>query len=330
MGLQVPQAERARLAGRLEALGYPYEEETDNPEGWRYTYIDSILSDDKGYVYTYDHQTVNVYGPDGSFVFSKSGDELNGQICQLSASEVGMTTSSADGKMVFKQLDPETKDWGKETPVSSRAWNILPGNDVYAYFFMDNGNIFGERRDTGEVEKVVDWVACDVDSNNINSDQFGFLSDGRIVAVTYDYSDDGPSRQQILVLNRVDAASVTAKTELTLACLYLDYNLRSQIVKFNKSNPDYRIVVKDYADEFMDIDSGAPGVDEELTSAASDRGAGPLGFAGTARASRVARACATPARAASISCARAGRRATESCASASATRACAISSAVRA
>ena len=31
VGLQVPQAERARLAGRLEALGYPYEEETDNP-----------------------------------------------------------------------------------------------------------------------------------------------------------------------------------------------------------------------------------------------------------------------------------------------------------
>lgn len=53
------------------------EEETDDPEGWRYTYIDSILSDDKGYVYTYDYQTVNVYGPDGSFVFSKSGDELN-------------------------------------------------------------------------------------------------------------------------------------------------------------------------------------------------------------------------------------------------------------
>ena len=233
------------------------EEETDDPEGWRYTYIDSILSDDKGYVYTYDHQTVNVYGPDGSFVFSKSGDELNGQICQLSASEVGMATSSADGKMVFKQLDPETKDWGKETPVSSRAWNILPGNDVYAYFFMDNGNIFGERRDNGEVEKVVDWIACDVDSNSINSDRFGFLSDGRIVAVTYEYSDNGPSRQQVLVLNRVDAAAVTTKTELTLACLYLDYNLRSQIVKFNKSNPDYRIVVKDYSEYATDDDSNA-------------------------------------------------------------------------
>lgn len=233
------------------------DEETDDTDSWRYTYIDSILSDDKGYVYTYDYQTVNVYGPDGSFVFSKSGDELNGQICQLSASEVGMTTSSADGKMVFKQLDPETKDWGKETPVSSRAWNILPGNDVYAYFFMDNGNIFGERRDTGEVEKVVDWIACDVDSNSINSDRFGFLSDGRIVAVTYEYSDNGPSRQQVLVLNRVDAAAVTTKTELTLACFGLDYNLRSQIVKFNKSNPDYRIVVKDYSEYATDDDYNA-------------------------------------------------------------------------
>ena len=233
------------------------DEETDDTDSWRYTYIDSILSDDKGYVYTYDYQTVNVYGPDGSFVFSKSGDELNGQICQLSASEVGMTTSSADGKMVFKQLDPETKDWGKETPVSSRAWNILPGNDVYTYFFTSSGSIFGERKDNGEVEKVVDWIACDVDSNSINSDRFGFLSDGRIVAVTYEYSDNGPSRQQVLVLNRVDAAAVTTKTELTLACFGLDYNLRSQIVKFNKSNPDYRIVVKDYSEYATDDDYNA-------------------------------------------------------------------------
>lgn len=57
------------------------DEETDSTESWRYSYIDTILSDDNGYVYTYDYQTVNVYGPDGSFVFSKSGDELNGQIC---------------------------------------------------------------------------------------------------------------------------------------------------------------------------------------------------------------------------------------------------------
>lgn len=225
------------------------DEETDSTESWRYSYIDTILSDDKGYVYTYDYQTVNVYGPDGSFVFSKSADEFSGQLCQLSAGEVGALTTYNDGKMAFKQLDPETKNWGKETPVSSRAWSLQPGNDVYRYFFIDGGNIFGERKDTGEVEKVVDWLACDVDSNTIRYNRLDFLADGRIATVTLGHSYDGTrERQRILVLSRMDAADVQQKTELTLACFSLDYNLRSQIVKFNQTSTDCRIVVRDYAE----------------------------------------------------------------------------------
>ena len=225
------------------------DEETDSTESWRYSYIDTILSDDKGYVYTYDYQTVNVYGPDGSFVFSKSADELSGQLCQLSAGEVGALTTYNDGKKAFKQLDPETKNWGKETPVSSRAWGLQPGNDVYRYFFIDGGNIFGERKDTGEVEKVVDWLACDVDSNTIRYNRLDFLADGRIATVTLGHSYDGTrERQRILVLSRMDAADVQQKTELTLACFSLDYNLRSQIVKFNQTSTDCRIVVRDYAE----------------------------------------------------------------------------------
>ena len=151
--------------------------------------------------------------------------------------------------MAFKQLDPETKNWGKETPVSSRAWSLQPGNDVYRYFFIDGGNIFGERKDTGEVEKVVDWLACDVDSNTIRYNRLDFLADGRIATVTLGHSYDGTrERQRILVLNRMDAADVQQKTELTLACFSLDYNLRSQIVKFNQTSTDCRIVVRDYAE----------------------------------------------------------------------------------
>ena len=232
---------------------------SDNSDGWYYTYISDIFSDDKGYVYTYDYQTLNVYGPDGTFVCGKTGDELTGQVCQLSVSEVGVTSVSADDKSVFKQLDPETKDWGKETPVSSDAWDLFPGNDVYAYFYTRNGSIYGERKDTGKTEKVVDWMSCDVDSNSISSDNIAFLSDGRIAAVTSDYNrQDGTNTQQVVVLTRVDASSVKQKTELTLACYGLDYNLRSQIVKFNKNNSEYRIVVKDYSE--LSSGDGADGL----------------------------------------------------------------------
>ena len=67
--------------------------------------------------------------------------------------------------------------------------------------------------------------------------------------MTLGHSYDGTrERQRILVLNRMDAADVQQKTELTLACFSLDYNLRSQIVKFNQTSTDCRIVVRDYAE----------------------------------------------------------------------------------
>ena len=56
---------------------------------------------------------------------------------------------------------------------------------------------------------------------------------------------DGTSGIQAVLLNRVDAASLPQKTELTLACMNLDWDLRSRIVKFNRESSQYRIVVKD-------------------------------------------------------------------------------------
>ncbi|MEI3130985.1 MAG: hypothetical protein V8S92_01615 [Oscillospiraceae bacterium] len=151
--------------------------------------------------------------------------------------------------MAFKQLDPENEELGKETPVSSRAWSLQPGNDVDRYLNIYGGNIFGERKDTGEVEKVVDWLARDVDNNTIGYNRLGFLADGRIATVTLGYSYEGMrERQRILLLSHLDAADVQQKTELMLACFSLDYNLRSQIVKFNQTSTDCRIVVRDYVE----------------------------------------------------------------------------------
>lgn len=221
-----------------------------------YASLDSIFSDDQGYVYTYDYQNVNVYGPDGSLIFSKSRDDGFVQLCQLSPSEVGLMSISAEGKTVFKLFDTASKSFGKETPVSDNARMLYAGNDIYRYFYTNGSDLFGERRDSGEVEKVVDWLACDIDSGKISTDRLGFFSDGRIAAVSHDFSENGAG-QQIVVLRRVDASEVPQKTELTLACFWLDYDLRSQIVRFNKTNADYRIVVKDYAEYSSDGDPNA-------------------------------------------------------------------------
>lgn len=123
---------------------------------------------------------------------------------------------SAEGKTVFKLFDTASKSFGKETPVSDNARMLYAGNDIYRYFYTNGSDLFGERRDSGEVEKVVDWLACDIDSGKISTDRLGFFSDGRIAAVSHDFSENGAG-EQIVVLRRVDASEVPQKTELTLA-----------------------------------------------------------------------------------------------------------------
>lgn len=233
------------------------EQDTRNDDGeeFYYTYVDDLFTDDKGYVYTYDYQTLNIYGADGTRCVSLDAAQIDGTVCQLSEGEVGVVGSSADGTRVFRPYDPVTQSFGSETPINASAWNVFPGNDVYRYFYLNSNNIFGERQDTGETEKVLDWLACDIDSNNLSGDSYAFLDDGRIVAIIYDYtSSEVGNQQQVIVLNRVDAATVQQKTELTLACFSLDYNLRSQIVRFNRTNASYRIVVTDYAEYSTDDD----------------------------------------------------------------------------
>ncbi len=86
-----------------------------------------------------------------------------------------------------------------------------------------------------------------MDSNNLNT--YTVLPDGRVFAVGADYNRSTYEQTcELILLTPVDASTVTEKTELTLACMNLDWNLRGQIVKFNRASDKYRIVVKDYSE----------------------------------------------------------------------------------
>jgi hypothetical protein len=52
---------------------------------------------------------------------------------------------------------------------------------------------------------------------------------------------------ELVILTRTLSTEVQQKTILTLACMYLDYNLRARIIEFNKKSTDYRVRVNDYS-----------------------------------------------------------------------------------
>ena len=233
----------------------------DNEDGMSGS-LSSFAVDAAGNLYVSDYNNIYVLDAEGNVQFKLDGSQYNGSLCRLNAQQVGVmwynytddVNAADENGQYFVPIDLETKDWGEKVKLPSNVWSILPGDDVYDFYYADNNNIFGYTAKTDTKEKLVDWLACDVDTNNMSG--YAMLSDSRVAALMQDWSTD-PTTYQLIVLHRVDASEIKEKKVLTLACMYLDWNLRSMIVEYNKTNDEYRINVVDYSEYATDDDYNA-------------------------------------------------------------------------
>lgn len=233
----------------------------DNEDGMSGN-LSSFAVDAAGNLYVNDYNNIYVLDAEGNVQFKLDGSQYNGSLYRLNAQQVGVmwynytddVNAADENGQYFVPIDLETKDWGEKVKLPSNVWSILPGDDVYDFYYADNNNIFGYTAKTDTKEKLVDWLACDVDTNNMNG--YAMLSDSRVAALMQDWSTD-PTTYQLIVLHRVDASEIKEKKVLTLACMYLDWNLRSMIVEYNKTNDEYRINVVDYSEYATDDDYNA-------------------------------------------------------------------------
>ncbi|MBQ4607141.1 MAG: hypothetical protein IJB15_10570, partial [Clostridia bacterium] len=124
-----------------------------------------------------------------------------------------------------------------------------PGFGEYLYLYRDSDNVYGVKEGVETGEKLFSWLDCDVDSNNV--EQFAVLDDGQVIALERDWSA-GNGSCNLVRMEQVDPATLPEKQELVLGCMYLDYNLRPLIVRFNRNNSDIRIVVRDYSELAQD------------------------------------------------------------------------------
>ena len=223
-------------------------------------YVSNFFVDNSGNVYLSDWQNVYIYDQDGNKKTTVDLGENGGELCELKAGVVGVCYYKNDeakpeeSGRVFQEIDPATgKLTGDTVKIPDSAYNFFPGDDVYDIYYDYNGNIYGYKFDTDTKDKVIDWIECDINSNNLNS--YSILPDGRVIAFENTYDEQTQTNtMQLIVMTRVDAASVVNKTVLTFACMYLDWNMRDAIVKFNRASNTHRIVVRDYSEYNTDDD----------------------------------------------------------------------------
>lgn len=233
----------------------------DNEDGMSGN-LSSFAVDAAGNLYVSDYNNIYVLDAEGNVQFKLDGSQYNGSLCRLNAQQVGVmwynytddVNAADENGQYFVPIDLETKDWGEKVKLPSNVGSILPGDDAYDFYYTYNNNIYGYAAKTDTKEKLVDWLACDVDTNNMSG--YAMLSDSRVAALMQDWSTD-PTTYQLIVLHRVDASEIKEKKVLTLACMYLDWNLRSMIVEYNKTNDEYRINVVAYGEYATDDDYNA-------------------------------------------------------------------------
>lgn len=234
----------------------------DDTEDGMSSNLSSFAVDAAGNLYVSDYNNIYVLDAEGNVQFKLDGSQYNGSLNRLNAQQVGVmwynytddVNAADENGQYFVPIDLETKDWGEKVKLPSNVWSIFPGDDAYDFYYAYNNNIYGYAAKTDTKDKLVDWLACDVDTNNMTG--FSMLSDSRVAALMQDWSTD-PTTYQLIVLHRVDASEIKEKKVLTLACMYLDWNLRSMIVEYNKTNDEYRINVVDYSEYATDDDYNA-------------------------------------------------------------------------
>ena len=234
----------------------------DDTEDGMSSNLSSFAVDAAGNLYVSDYNNIYVLDAEGNVQFNLDGSQYNGSLYRLNAQQVGVmwynytddVNAADENGQYFVPIDLETKDWGEKVKLPPNVGSIFPGDDAYDFYYAYNNNIYGYAAKTDTKEKLVDWLACDVDTNNMSG--YAMLSDSRVAALMQDWNTD-PTTYQLIVLHRVDASEIKEKKVLTLACMYLDWNLRSMIVEYNKTNDEYRINVVDYSEYATDDDYNA-------------------------------------------------------------------------
>ena len=217
-------------------------------ENWQDMYYpQAFVVDDQGRVYLNGGSAVVALDAAGGFRGILEFPSWTESILRLNDGRIGVTCYGEKGEqMIILDTENVALDEEQTYPVTN-AWNLTVGGGDYDFYYTNGSNLMGYKLEAGKAEKVLNWINADVDPSY--ADSCIVLEDGRIVTVSTEWdAKTGESATSLVLVEKVPASSLPRRTVITLATMYLDWNLRRMIVKYNRSNPDYRIEISDYSE----------------------------------------------------------------------------------
>ena len=220
--------------------------------------------DGDGNNYVGNWNGLSVYNPDFSEVlFTVSDDRTNiNSLTSMSNGKVLACMWDENG-MVYKPFDLAKGEFGDAMSLPSNSYNIFAGAGDYLLFNRSESGITGVK-DGGIFEETVNWIDSDINSNEIYA--IIPLENGDFICTTDSYEDDGTHTTELIKLVKKPYDPNAIRKVITMACIGMDYDVKNQVMEFNKNNTQYRIRMVDYSQYNSDnsIEAGITKLNTEI------------------------------------------------------------------
>ena len=208
-------------------------------------YSMKMAVDPDGYVYLENNSEIVVLDADLKYSFTVMSDAWVKDMTVLS-----------DGVYIRNYLGMQKID--REMQMLTGSSGFPDDMDIIQYCsgagydlcYTDNAGLYGynlaaDGQRDGEAVLLCDWQNSNLYANNVNITNI--VSPDCVVM----QNDDGTS---LVIYHRSEDIDLSAITTLEIAYVYADSTMSQHIVRFNKENPDIRIITKDYSVYNTDVD----------------------------------------------------------------------------
>lgn len=265
--------------GNLYGIKNIYKENEENPEEYTDNYyfakmsmsgeeIFSIdfqsipeiakLTEENGYFYTgqiaWSENTAYIgminkvakFDFDGNFLGFLGGSDSvefeNVNLIPLADQRIAALSYEETGAMVsILDIQKETLGEKYKLPGVSYEYSLYPGVG-YDLYLSNTYGVYGYNIGDEDKTQIMNFIDSDLGVFNIYN--IAPVSETEFFAT---YEDTELWETRVAKFTKVAPGDVIDKAVLTLACAGLDWDLRGQIVRFNKENEKYRIKIQDYS-----------------------------------------------------------------------------------
>ena len=208
-------------------------------------YMTELLADKEGNFYVCTDMEIFVLDGQGALRGQVSPGQYISSMFLMRDGRVG-AAYLGDRDFEVSVVSPDFRELQPVKSSVSLAYGTYQGSPDSDFLYSVEGVLYSLNLSDEKPVEILRWT--DVDVNASFLDDFKILSDGRVVALTNDFTIGEEGGREFIELTKKNRSEIPEKEILTYGAYYLSFFAERDITAFNRKSEKYRIEVKEYGE----------------------------------------------------------------------------------